>query len=168
MSKYLRGKFEVSTIILTIFKQGTHKTNEPLKSPPRLGLANIKIKKYYQSQPKFNGVYSRNNLPRKIKDGAYGINLDEHADAGAHWIALYVLHIEIICFDSFGVEHVPKEIWNFIENKNIKTNLYRIWSSNSIMCGYFCIGFIDFMVAGKTSIDYASLFSPYDFEKMVR
>ena len=65
-------------------------------------------------------------MPKKIKVGAYGINLDEHADAGAHWIALYVLHIEIICFDSFGVEHVPIETKKFIENKNIKTNLYRI------------------------------------------
>ena len=72
---------------------------------------------------------------------------------------------EVIYFDSFGVEHIPKEIKTFIGNKNIKANIYRIQANNSIMCGYFCIGFIDFMLAGKTLIDYANLFSPYDFDK---
>ena len=72
---------------------------------------------------------------------------------------------EVIYFDSFGVEHIPKEIKTFIGNKNIKANIYRIQANNSIMCGYFCIGFIDFMLAGKTLIDYTYLFSPYDFNK---
>ena len=72
---------------------------------------------------------------------------------------------EVIYFDSFGVEHIPKEIKKFISNKNIKTKIFRIQADNSIMCGYFCIGFIDFMLAGKTLIDYTNLFSPYDFDK---
>ena len=72
---------------------------------------------------------------------------------------------EVIYFDSFGVEHIPKEIKKFIGNKNIKANLYRIQSNNSIMCGYFCIEFIDFMLAEKTLIDYTSLFSLYDFSE---
>ena len=75
---------------------------------------------------------------------------------------MYVKNIEIIYFDSFGVEHVPKKI---VGHKNIKTNIFRIQANNSMMCGYFCIGFIDLMFGGKTLIDYASLFSPYDFEK---
>ena len=103
-------------------------------------------------------------MPKKIKDGSYVINLDEYADAGTHWIALYVLNIEIIYFESFGVEHVPKEIKKIIGHKNIKTNIFRIQANNSIMYGYFCIAFIDFMLAGKTLIFYTSLFSPYDFE----
>ena len=70
-----------------------------------------------------------------------------------------------VYFDSFGVEHIPKEIKEFIANKNIKANIYRIQANNSVMCGYFCIGFIDFMLAGKTLIDYTNLFSPYDFDK---
>ena len=94
-------------------------------------------------------------MPTNIKDGAYVINLDEYADVGTHWIALYVKNIEIIYFHSFGVEHVPKEIEKFIRHKNIKTNIF--------MCGYFCMEFIDFMLAGQTLIDYTSLFSPYDF-----
>ena len=72
---------------------------------------------------------------------------------------------EVIYFDSFGVEHNPKEIKEFIGNKNIKANTYRVQSNNSIMYGYFCIEFIDFMFAGKTLIDYTNLFSPYDFDK---
>ena len=67
---------------------------------------------------------------------------------------------EVIYSDSFGVEHIPKEIKEFIGNKNIKANIYRIQANDSVMCGYFCIGFIDFMLAGKTMIDYTALFSP--------
>ena len=105
-------------------------------------------------------------MPKKIKNGAYVINLDQYADVGRHWITLYVKNNEVIYFDSFGVEYIPKEIiWNrFIGNKNIKANIFRIQADNS-MCGYFCIGFIDFMLAGKTLIDYTSLFSPYEFKK---
>ena len=134
-------------------------------------LTNFEIREYYKNEPRFNGVYSRNNLPEIIKYGAYVINLDEYADVSTHWFALYVKNNEVIYFDSFGVQHVPKEIKKFIEskfpgNKDIKTNIFRIQSDNSIMCGYFCIGFIDFMFENQTLIDFTSLFSPYDFEKI--
>ena len=72
---------------------------------------------------------------------------------------------EIVYFDSFGVEHIPEEIKKFIGNKNIKANIFRVQANYSVMCGYFCTGFIDFMLAGKTLIDYTNLFSPYDFNK---
>ena len=68
-------------------------------------------------------------------------------------------------FDSFGVEHIPKEIKAFINNKNIITNIFRIQAYDSIMCGYFCIGFIDFMLKGKTLTEYTNLFSANDFNK---
>ena len=71
-------------------------------------LINFEIKKY-QDDPKVNGVYLKNNLP-KIKDEAYVINLDEFKSIGTHCIALYVNGNNIIYFDSFGVEHIPKEI----------------------------------------------------------
>ena len=71
----------------------------------------------------------------------------------------------VIYFDSFGVEHIPKEIKAFINNKNIITNIFRIQAYDSIMCGYFCIGFIDFMLAGKTLTEYTNLFSPNNFKK---
>ena len=73
--------------------------------------------------------------------------------------------IKNIYFDSFGVEHILKEIKKIIRKKDIKTNIFRIEAYNSIMCGYFCIGFIDFIFSGKTLIDFTGLFSPYDFEK---
>ena len=102
---------------------------------------------------------------KKIKDGAYLINLDEHADTGTHWIALFCSRNEIVYFYSFGVEHIPEEMKKFIANRNIKTNIFRVQANNSVMCGYFCIGFIDFMFANKTLTDYTNLFSPNDFDK---
>ena len=77
------------------------------------------------------------------------INLDEYADADTHWKALFCKRSEIVCFDSFCVENVPEEIKVFIGNKNIKANIFRVQGNNSVMCGYFCIGFIDFMLTGK-------------------
>ena len=76
---------------------------------PSYPLTNFEIQKYYQNEPKFNGVYSRNNVP-KIKDGAYIINLDEFKSIENYWIALYVNGKNIIYFDSFGVEHIPRVI----------------------------------------------------------
>ena len=104
-------------------------------------------------------------MPKTIKNGAYVINLDKYADVGIHWIALYAKKNEVIYFDSFGVEHVPKEVKRFIGHKVIKTNIFRMQAYNSMKCGYFCIGFIDFMFTNKTLIDFTSLSSPYDFEK---
>ena len=128
-------------------------------------LINFEIQKYYKNESKFNGVYSRDNLPDKIKDGAYVINLDEYSDTGTHWVALHVNNNDATYFDSFGVEHIPKEIKTFISNENIKTNVFRIQAYDSIKCRYFCIGFINFMLAGKTLTDFTSLFSPYDFDE---
>ena len=73
-------------------------------------LTNFEIQKYYQNESKFNGVFSRDNLPNKIKDGAYVINLDEYSDIGTHWIALYVKNNNATYFNVFGVEHIPEEI----------------------------------------------------------
>ena len=73
-------------------------------------LTNFEIQKCYQNEPRFNGVYSGNNLPKKIKDGEYVINLDEYANVGTHWTALFCNRSKIVYFYSFGVEHVPEEI----------------------------------------------------------
>ena len=128
-------------------------------------LTNFEIQKYYENEPRFNGVFSRNNLPKKIKDGAYVINLDECEDVGTHWIALFCKKNEIVQFDSFGVEHIPEEIKEFIGNRMIKVNIFRVQANNSVMCGYFCFGFIDFMLADKKLTDFTNLFSSYDFDK---
>ena len=126
-------------------------------------LTNFETQKYCQNEPRFNGIYSRDNL-QKIKDGEYIINLDEYSDIGTRWVASYVQN-NVTYFDSFRVEHIPKEIRTFIGNKNIKTNIFRIQTYDSIVCGYFCIGFIDFMLAGKTLTDFLNLSSPNNFKR---
>ena len=93
-------------------------------------LTNFEIQEYYQNEPRLNGVFSRDNLPSSIKNGAYVINLDEYYDTGTHCVALYVNNKIVTYFD----------------------------------CGYFCIGFINFMFNGKNVKDYTVLFSPNDFK----
>ena len=112
---------------------------------------------WWMNESKFSGLYSENNLP-KIKCGAYVTNLDERKSIRTHWTALYVNGKNVIYFDSFGVENIPKEFKNFIGNKNIKTNIYRIQACDSIMCWYFCIGLNDFMLKGKSLLDDINLF----------
>ena len=145
-------------------------------------LTNIEISEYYKNEPRFNGVSSRNNLPNEIKKRSYVINLDEYENTGTHWISLFVKTNEAIYFDSFGIEHIPKQINKFINNDTakstakpssfersaiarIKSNIFRIQAYDSIMCGYFCIEFINYMLKGKTLLDYTNLFSPNDFKK---
>ena len=121
-------------------------------------LTNFELRKHYENESRFNGVYSRDNLPNKIKDGAYVINLDEYSDIGTHWIALYVKNNDITYFNSFGVEHIPKEIIKIIGRKNVIANICRIQAYDSIMCRYFCIRFINFMLAGKKFTGNTNLF----------
>ena len=132
---------------------------------PFYPLTNIEINEYYINEPRCNGVYSRNNLPKTIKKGAYVINLDKYENTATHWVASFVKTNEAIYLDSFGIEHIPNEINKFIGNKNIKSNIFRLQAYYSIMCGYYCIEFIDYMLKGKTLLDYANLFSPNDFKK---
>ena len=114
-------------------------------------LTNFEIMKYYENESKFNGVYSR--------------DLDEYSDIGTHWVALWMNISNVTYFDCFGVEHIPKEIKTFDKNKNLRTNIFRIQTYDSIMCGYFCIGFINFMLKGKSLTEYTNLFSPTDFKE---
>ena len=92
--------------------------------------------------------------------GAYIINLDEYSDIGTHWVALHVNNNDVTYFDSFGVEHIPEG-----HSLSITTNIFRIQANDSVMCGYFCIGFIDFMLKGKTLTEFTNLFSPNNFKK---
>ena len=136
------------------------------KNPEKFSLMPFQFN--HKNEPRFNGVYSRNNLPKIIKKGAYVINLDEYANIGTHWIALFVKPKYIVYFDSFAVDHIPKEIKKFIGNKDIKTNIFRLQTYDSIMCGYFCIEFISYMFKGKTLLEYTNLFSPNDLKKKIK
>ena len=145
--------------------EGMYRSGEGIKKKALMSphpLSNFEIQNYYKNEPRFNGVYSRDDLS-KIKNGACVINLDEYAGIGTHWIALFVKNNDVIYFDSFGVEYVPQEIKTFIGQKDTKANVFRIHDYNSIMCGYFCILFINFMLVGKSLIDFTNLFSPHDF-----
>ena len=75
----------------------------------------------------------------KIKDETYVVNPDEYSDIGTHWIVLHVNNKTVTYFDSFGFEHIPKEMKKIINNKNIIANIHRAQNYDSIMCGYFCI-----------------------------
>ena len=95
---------------------------------------------------------------------------------GMHWICLFVKPIYTVYFDSFGIEHIPKEINKFIRSKElgstvdnndttkssaiaqIKSNIFRIQAYDSIMCRYFCIEFINYILKGKNLLDYTNLF----------
>ena len=128
-------------------------------------LTNFETQKYYQNEPKFNGVYSRDIVHDKIKDGAYVTNLDEYSDIGTHWIDLYSLNNNVTYFAIFRDEHIPQETKTFIDKSTVVTNIFRIQAYYSIMCGYFCIAFIDFMLKGRSLTDFTNLFSPNNFKK---
>ena len=167
LSKGLSGKGVIRACKGTIragYGSKGYSLKKFLTLPPHR-LTNFEIQEYYKNEPRFNGVFSRDNLGSTVKKGAYVINLDEYHDIGTHWVALYVYNKTVTYFDSFGVEHIPKEIMKFIARKKIITNIYRIQAYDSIMCGYFCIGFINFMFNGKSLTDYTNLFSANDLKK---
>ena len=80
---------------------------------------------------------------------------------------MYASDNNVTYFDSFGVEHISKEIKTFINKSAFVTNIFRIQRYDSIICGYFCIEFIDFVLSRKTLTDFTNLFSPNDFKKMM-
>ena len=127
-------------------------------------LTNLEIQKYCQNEPKFNGAASRENLP-KIQDAVNITNLPEDESIGTYWIALHVNVGNVTYFYSFGVEHIPKEIIKFMENKSTITNIYRILAYDSIMCGYFYSGFTDLVLKGKSLLQYTNLFSRNEYKK---
>ena len=134
-------------------------------------LTNFEIQKYYQNEPRFNGSFSRDNLPR-IKDGAHIINLDEYSDSGTHCVALHLGEASPKDVQNNNITYLILSEQNifgkkFVNNKTIKTNIFRIQANDSIMCRYFCIGFIDFMLARKTLIEFANIFSPITFKKIM-
>ena len=143
-------------------KWRSSKSRTKLLMPPH-PLTNLQIQKCYQSNSEFNDVYSRNNLS-KIKDETY-INLDEYESIGTHGIALYVNVENVTYFDSFEVEHTPKQIRKLIAKESKRRNNYRKQAFNSIMCQYVSIGFINFMLKGESLSECINSFSPKEYNK---
>ena len=117
------------------------------------------MQKKYQNERKLKDVHSRNNLP-KVKDGAYIINLDEYKSIGTHWIVITKEHLTMqYILIALELNVLQKKLGN----KNITPVIYRIQEYGSIMCRCFRIGFINFMLKGKTFLDCTSLVSPNDY-----
>ena len=95
----------------------------------------------------------------------YVINLDDKNSKGTHWVSLFINKSTAVYFDSFGTEYIPQEVLNKIKDKSVTHNIFRIQDNEYIMCGIYYIGFIEYMLAGKTLLDYTNLFSPNDYKK---
>ena len=104
---------------------------------------NIKIANYFIYEPRFNGLFSRNSLPR-IKDEAYVINLGDRNSKGTQKVSLFIDRNLAVCFDSFGIEYIPQEVLNKIKNK-----LFRMQGNESIMYEFYCTAFIEYVRARK-------------------
>ena len=118
-------------------------------------MTNFEIQKYYQNEPRFNGVYSRDNLTDKIKNGTYVINLDEYSDIGTHWIAFYALNLELNVSQNKSETLLVTKILRDLRSRK---NIFRIQTYDSVMSGYFCIGFFDFMLKGKSATNFTNIF----------
>ena len=115
---------------------------------------------YFNYKARFKVVFSRDNLPR-IKDGAYVINFDDKQS----WVPLFINKNTAVYFDSVGIEYIPQQVSSKIKDKSLARNILRIQSDNSVMCGFYCIAFIKYMIVGKSLLDYTNLFFLNDYEK---
>ena len=95
----------------------------------------------------------------------YVINLDDKKSKGTHWVLLFISKNTAVYFDSFEIEYILQEALNKIKDKSFTHNIFRIRDDDSIMCGYYCSIFIEYMIAGKTLLGYTNLFFSNDYEK---
>ena len=125
--------------------------------------------KLFSSSPMMNldlmEFFSRNNLPT-TKDEVYVINLDDKNSKGTQWFSLFLNRNRAVYFDSFGIKYIPPEVLKKIKDKSITHNIRTTYEDNeSIVCGFYCIAFIEYMLAEKTLLDYTNLFSLNDYKK---
>ena len=90
------------------------------------------------------------------------INLDDKKK-GTHWVSLFIDNNLALYFDYFGIEYIPQEVLNKIRDKSITHNIFRIQANESVMCGFYCMAFIEYMLSRKTLLDYTNSFSPNDY-----
>ena len=92
-------------------------------------------------------------------------NLDDEKSKGTHWVSLFIDRNLAVYFDSFGIEYIPQEALNRIRDKSITHNIFKTQNNEFIMRGFYCIVFIEFMLAWKTFLDYTNLYSPNFYKK---
>ena len=95
----------------------------------------------------------------------YVIDLDDKNRKGTYCVSLFIDRNTAVNFDSFGIEYIAQEVINKIKDKSINRNMFRIQDNESVMCGFYCMAFIECRIAGKTLLDYYNLFSPNDYKK---
>ena len=123
---------------------------------------NIKITKYASYEPLFNSFFQEiTYLKYKIE---FLLQISMKKSIGTHWTSLFIDKNTVIYFDSFGIKYIPQEVSNKIKNQSITHNITRIQSDSSIMCGFYCFAFIEFMLTGKTLLDNTNLFSPNNYK----
>ena len=93
------------------------------------------------------------------------INLDDKKSKRTHWVSLFIDRNAAVYFDSFVVQYIPQEVLNKITDKSITQNIFRIQGNACIICGFYCVAFIESMFSGKTLLDHSNLFSPNDYKK---
>ena len=125
-------------------------------------LSNIDITNYFDYEPRFDGVFSKKNSSR-IKHGAFLINLDDKKSKGRHWVTLLIDRNKVVYFLSFETQYILQEILN--KDKSITHSIFRIPNDDSILCGFYCMALIEYMLAGKALLDYTNLISPNDYKK---
>ena len=107
-------------------------------------------------------VFFQENILSRTKDRAYIKNLDDKQSKVTHWISLLIDQNAAVYSDSFGIECTPQEVLSKIKDKSITRSIFTIQSDDLIMCGFYCIAFIEYMISGKTLLDYNNLFSLND------
>ena len=127
-------------------------------------LSNFDFSSNFNYESRFNGAFSRNKLTR-IKDVAHVINLDDKKSKGTHWASLCIDKSTATHFDYLGIEYIPQELLKNIKDNSISQNIFRIQDNDSIMFAFYCIVFIEYMIAGKALIDYTGLIFPTGFKK---
>ena len=126
--------------------------------PPH-SLNNIEITNYFKYEPRFNDIFSINWLPR-TKDREYVLNLADKNSKGIIWVSLFIDKNIVVYFNFLGIEYIPQELSNKIKDKSVTHHILGIHDDESGMCGFYCIAFIGYIFAGKTSLDCSNLFSP--------
>ena len=119
---------------------------------------------YFNDEPRFDSVFSRNKLAR-IKDGAYVINFNDTISKGTLWVWLFIDRNTAVYFHYFGNEYIPQEVLTKVKDKSITHNIFRMQHNEFIMCGFYCIAFIEYMLAGEILLDYTNLFLPNDYKQ---
>ena len=95
----------------------------------------------------------------------YVINLHDKNSKETYWVSIFIDKNIAVYFNSFGIEYIPQEVLSKIKDKSITHNIFRIQVHESIICGFYCIAFIEYLLVGKTFLDYTNLFSPNDYNK---